>query len=566
MASLSRTYRPQTFADITDQDPIKETLRLESETGKLGHAYLFGGPRGVGKTTMARVFAKALNCLKPKKGEPCNACDSCNDLNAGRSIDVIEMDAASNTGVDNVREAIVEHVRFVPQSRKHKVYILDEAHMLSTSAWNALLKTLEEPPAYAVFILITTELHKVPATIQSRCQRFDFKRIPDGPLAKRIEELAKKEGATLDPDVVAAIVSKSDGCLRDGESLLGQLLVLGEKKITAEIASLVLPLSRLPLAANLLDVWSKRELGPALRMVEELEEQGVPLLPVFDDLLQAVRHLLVACGSSEYRGKLSRGDEGERKLAALVSSYEPQELSEMALMLMERRRDAKQGADVRFCLELAASAVSLAMLPHAPAADDDAGPSNKNNRRGDPAVVAQPMADRSAVRPTDMPKTDMQTSRPEGGHTGPPLPKQPPIRPTEPGAETAPLQTKPSNTSSFTLADVQVKWAAFLRIANEESRSLSFVLKLCKPVAVDGGKVTMQFQYPFHKEKIVEDPKTRHRIENWLSQALDGRSVHIEGVVGQGQPEQTEKQSQDMVSKILRAFEGQVVEGGDSVA
>src|SRR3989338_8350466 len=135
MASISRVYRPQAFAQITDQDPIKETLRLEVETGKLGHAYLFGGPRGVGKTTMARVFAKALNCLKPQKGEPCNACDACNDLNAGRSIDVIEMAAASNTGVDNVREAIVEHVRFVPQSRAHKIYILDEAHMLSTSAW-----------------------------------------------------------------------------------------------------------------------------------------------------------------------------------------------------------------------------------------------------------------------------------------------------------------------------------------------------------------------------------------------------------------------------------------------
>src|SRR5690349_18398249 len=173
--SLSRRYRPQTFADITDQQPIKETLRKEVETGKIAHAYLFSGPRGVGKTTTARIFAKALNCLKNKSGEPCNECAMCTDANEGRLIDLIEMDAASHTGVDNIREAIVEHVRFQPARAAHKVYILDEAHMLSTAAWNALLKTLEEPPSYAVFLLATTEKHKVPATIVSRCQQFDFK-------------------------------------------------------------------------------------------------------------------------------------------------------------------------------------------------------------------------------------------------------------------------------------------------------------------------------------------------------------------------------------------------------
>ncbi|MCI0478978.1 DNA polymerase III subunit gamma/tau, partial [Candidatus Uhrbacteria bacterium] len=157
--SLSRTYRPKTFADITGQDAVKETLRKEVATGKLGHAYLFSGPRGIGKTTAARIFAKALNCASPKDGEPCDACDACREMREGRAIDFIEMDAASNTGVENIREAIVEHVRFAPSPGRRKVYVLDEAHMLSTASFNALLKTLEEPPPYAIFILATTELH-----------------------------------------------------------------------------------------------------------------------------------------------------------------------------------------------------------------------------------------------------------------------------------------------------------------------------------------------------------------------------------------------------------------------
>jgi DNA polymerase III subunit gamma/tau len=193
MPTLSRTYRPHFFADVTGQGPITETLRLEIATNKIGHSYLFSGSRGIGKTTVARIFAQALNCLARKEGEPCGICEACLEFQTGRSLDIIEMDAASNTGVDNIREAIVEHVRFAPSSRKYKVYILDEAHMLSTSAWNALLKTIEEPPEYAVFLFLTTELHKVPATIQSRSQRFDFHRITNQDLTKRLQEILLQE-------------------------------------------------------------------------------------------------------------------------------------------------------------------------------------------------------------------------------------------------------------------------------------------------------------------------------------------------------------------------------------
>ena len=202
MPSLSQLYRPQSFADVTGQAHISETLRKELATGRLGHAYLFSGPRGVGKTTTARIFAKALNCSDLHDGEPCTTCPSCIAFQSGSAVDVIELDAATHTGVDTVRESIIEHARFAPMLAKRKVYVLDEAHMLSTASWNALLKTLEEPPAHAFFILATTEVHKVPATIVSRCQRFEFRRIDDAPLSARLQEIAKSQVWQVDEEVI----------------------------------------------------------------------------------------------------------------------------------------------------------------------------------------------------------------------------------------------------------------------------------------------------------------------------------------------------------------------------
>ncbi|MBI4139028.1 DNA polymerase III subunit gamma/tau, partial [Candidatus Uhrbacteria bacterium] len=255
--SLSRTHRPTRFKEITGQPNITETLRKQVAAGKTAHAYLFSGPRGVGKTTTARVLAKALNCERPDDGEPCGACARCRSNAEGSSIDIIEIDAASHNGVDHVRESILEHVRFTPVSNPYKLYILDEAHMLTGAAWNAMLKTLEEPPTYAIFMFATTELHKIPLTIQSRCQRYDFKRIPAEPLAARLRDLAAREGATLAPTVVDSIVRHADGCLRDAETLLGQLLTLGETNITEDVAGFVIPVSRMPRAAQLLEALAQ---------------------------------------------------------------------------------------------------------------------------------------------------------------------------------------------------------------------------------------------------------------------------------------------------------------------
>jgi DNA polymerase-3 subunit gamma/tau len=280
MPSLSQKYRPQTFADVTGQAHVTDTLAKEVATGKLGHAFLFCGPRGVGKTTTARIFAKALNCLNPKDGEPDNSCERCVAANEGRQIDLIEMDAATHTGVETVRESIIEHVRFAPMGGARKVYVLDEAHMLSSASWNALLKTLEEPPAYAFFILATTEWHKVPATIVSRCQRFEFKRVQDDVMRDRVEFIAKEEGWKIDEEVTKLVVSRADGCVRDAETLLGQLGGLGEKHLTLDVAQLVIPPGHLPAAAGLVEYWSRRDHVGAINEAQRLADEGLPLLPL----------------------------------------------------------------------------------------------------------------------------------------------------------------------------------------------------------------------------------------------------------------------------------------------
>ncbi|MCC7357220.1 DNA polymerase III subunit gamma/tau [Candidatus Uhrbacteria bacterium] len=528
MANLSRKYRPKTFADITDQAGVKQTLCLEVESNKIGHAYLFGGPRGVGKTTAARIFAKALNCERSEKGEPCNVCASCVSADSGSNLGIIEMDAASNNGIDTVRENIIEHVRFSPSGTKRKVYILDEAHMITTAAWNALLKTLEEPPEYAVFILITTEIHKVPATIQSRCQRFNFKRIPDELLFERIRFLAMQENCEIDDQVIKRIVSKSDGCVRDAESLLGQLMVFGEKKITDDIADLILPVSHLPMAAKLLQICATRQLGNALQCIAEFEEQGIPLVPLFDDIILAIRQLLLAADSVSHRQKLANGDEADRSLASMVTTYEASELADMALLFMERRRDAKQGADERFCMELAASAIVLGLLP--------------SQKSITPSIPDIP--------PTQPHTSPVQTPTIRLAHSAP----------SELNSNT-PI-TSASDSSPVSIGFVQVKWQTFLKTVDEKSPSLTFILRISRPLRIEGNTVFIQFQYPYHREKIIGTLKTKQLIEDCLRSALDCPNVRVDGEVAIQDEEGKQIREQDTVNTLLRAFGGQVVEEG----
>ena len=291
--ALYRKFRPADFEDVKGQEHIVTTLRNQIKADRIGHAYLFCGTRGTGKTTIAKILAKAVNCEHPVDGSPCNACAMCKAINAQTSMNVIEIDAASNNGVDNIRE-IIEEVQYSPTEGRYKVYIIDEVHMLSTGAFNALLKTLEEPPSYVIFVLATTEVHKIPITILSRCQRYDFKRITIDVIAARIKELAEKEGVQAEEKAIRYVAKAADGSMRDGLSLFDQCIAfyLGQE-LTYDRVLEVLGAVDTEIFGTMFRYIARNQAVEALELLEKLIIDGRELLQFTTDFTWYLRNLLL---------------------------------------------------------------------------------------------------------------------------------------------------------------------------------------------------------------------------------------------------------------------------------
>lgn len=288
---LYRKYRPQTFSEVVGQEHVVKTITNALSMNKVAHAYLFTGSRGTGKTTVARLLAKAVNCLEPGF-EPCNKCSSCLEINKGHCFDLIEIDAASNRGIDEIRE-LRDGIKFTPAALKKKVFIIDEVHMLTQPAFNALLKTLEEPPAYALFVLATTEIHKVPSTIISRCQKFDFRKLALEQIVARLKKISSAEKVKIDSAALELIAVNADGCIRDAESLLGQVMAMEDNTITLEEVRGILGVTDISAVSSFVEFLAEKKNGEAIRHLNGIVSEGYDLVQYNKSLISYLRKMMV---------------------------------------------------------------------------------------------------------------------------------------------------------------------------------------------------------------------------------------------------------------------------------
>lgn len=356
---IARKYRPQTFSDLTGQEHITRTLSRALDGQRLHHAYLFAGVRGTGKTTSARILAKGLNCHKGITSQPCLQCPSCLEIASGNSMDVLEIDAASNTGVDNVRDVIINNIAMAPARDRYKIFVIDEVHMLSNNAFNALLKTLEEPPSHVIFIMATTELYKVPDTILSRCQQFEFRQIPTEKIFLRLREIAESEAIKINDEALREVARAGAGSLRDAQSAFDQVIAFSGAEIAESDVTASLGLVSVATLGSFAEAIANRDTNAIIHLVEEVFSRGYDPRNFTRELMAYLRHLLVVKSgitSSELLGVI---DVEVNKLQKLAQQFSEEDLTRCFHLLAETEKEVKDSPYPRFQLE-----VGLVKLAH----------------------------------------------------------------------------------------------------------------------------------------------------------------------------------------------------------
>lgn len=478
---LYRKYRPKVFSDVYGQDHVTSTLKNEIKNGRVSHAYLFTGSRGTGKTTCAKILAKAVNCEHNVDGEPCNECEVCKGLDNGSIYDVVEIDAASNNGVDNIRE-LRDETNYAPSRGKYRVYIIDEVHMLSTGAFNALLKTLEEPPAHVIFILATTEVHKLPATILSRCQRFDFKRIQPETMAVRLKEVAGLEGLSLDDDAAVLIARIADGALRDGLSILDQCAGRS-KEINSDLVSEVAGLAGREAMYKLSDCIANSDSNTAMSIISDLYQNSFDMERLCVEMINHFRNFLVAKTVRKSRELIICTDDEYNTILEASKGFTVESIVFALDLFQNTLVTIKGGASARIEVEMAFIKLcepkmdeSIASLLDRVSKLENA---IKSGVKVQPTQTAVP-APKEEYAPREEPKPQPKaepTPEPTPEPEPTPVEEEPPVQEQQPVVETplvehktAPPVSDPNETVEFT------QWGDFMDVLHRTNIPLFGVL------------------------------------------------------------------------------------------
>ncbi len=495
---LYRKWRPPRFSDIVGQGPITQTLTQAVAHGRTSHAYLFCGPRGTGKTSTARVLAKSLNCTMrpPTVGDPCGACDNCRAIDNGSFIDLIEVDAASNRGIDEIRD-LREKVRFAPTVGRNKVYIIDEAHALTNDAFNAFLKTLEEPPPHSVFVLATTEPERLPPTIISRCQRFDFHRIAMQDMTERLAGIAQEEGAEVSPEVLRLIGRASGGSLRDGTNLLDQLITSFGSRVSVEQARELLGISGEESALALVKHLLTGNTAQALEVINSVADEGVDLRPLHRMTVELLRSALLIKSGAGSALDLSKDVQSQ---LTFIAEGVPLEQIMRALRLFGH---VSFRFDQPSPLPLELAAVELGLPPETPA------PAPAAPAPAAAAAAPRPAQPSAAPAPSPGP-TPMAAPQPAYRRPSPPPPSPPP--PLDPSA---PVDQR-----------LAAQWPTILKSLSRVPRrkfDIGALLRSSGHRAIRGSELVVTFQHQSNSERLMgelEDPRARMEAERVLQEAL----------------------------------------------
>jgi DNA polymerase III subunit gamma/tau len=521
----ARKYRPGTFDDVIGQPHVVQTLVNAITTKRIAQAYLFSGTRGVGKTTVARILAKALNCEQGPTGMPCGICVNCTEIAQGHSVDVIEIDGASNTSVDDVRE-IRENVKFTPFKGAYRVYIIDEVHMLSNSAFNALLKTLEEPPSHVVFIFATTEIHKIPATILSRCQHYNFRRIAKTEIIARLRHVAEQDGIELEERSLAALARASEGSMRDGLSLLDQAVAFGGKSIVHADLETLLGAVPQELLRSLIQAIISQDSAAALRALSQLIEGGHDLRAYCADVVEYLRNLLVVSvtPSQEWSVLIEASADDLAQLAADKGSLTPEHIQQLFALFTQAEDALRFSAHPRFVLETAAVKATRLLRKEEGALEQPA--------RAASSGPTQPAAVRSEKTPT---------SRPAGAPT-PPRSTAPPMaiptpRPAPAGAAANTIQPpcsesakRPAGAQTTEARPPQAVTLDWERLQEEVGHSFPNIapfLEMGRLVAIEGNAVTIGFGKQATVARAMLEKADNIQSLTSLCERMSGQPVRV---------------------------------------